>query len=169
MAKVPSPNDIHSTSDALQNQAPNPAPSSAPNSISKPLPPSSAPAALPPDPEVRPRRRHRRFSSEFKLKILAETDACTDIGAIGAILRREGLYSSQLSDWRRERKQGLHSAFSRKPGPQSSEDSSPLAQLERENALLKARLRKAEAITEIQKKVSDLLGLGSLLPQSEAR
>jgi transposase-like protein len=116
-----------------------------------------------PDPEVVSETRGRRFRAEYKQRILAEVDQCQEAGAIGAILRREGLYSSHLTTWRRQRVQGQLAGLSpkkrgRKPDPQAAE----LARLQRENERLKARLQQAETIIEVQKKVSQLLGLAPI-------
>lgn len=113
-----------------------------------------------PDPEVVSETKRRRFTVEYKQRILAEVDQGQEAGAIGAILRREGLYSSHLTTWRRQRVQGQLQGLGpkkrgRKPDPQAAE----LARLQRENERLKARLHQAEMIIEVQKKVSQLLGL----------
>jgi transposase-like protein len=113
-----------------------------------------------PDPEVVPRAKRRHFSAKYKLRILAEADQCTQRGEIGALLRREGLYSSHLTTWRRQRDRGQLAGLTpkkrgRKPDPQAAE----LARLQRENERLKARLEQAETIIEVQKKLSQMLGL----------
>ena len=113
-----------------------------------------------PDPEVVPRAKRRQFSAKYKLRILTEADQCTQRGEIGALLRREGLYSSHLTTWRRQRDRGQLAGLSskkrgRKPDPQAAE----LARLQRENEQLKARLEQAETIIEVQKKLSQMLGL----------
>lgn len=118
--------------------------------------------APPPDPEVPEKPVRRRFTAEYKLKILAEADNCTEPGQIGAILRREGLYSTHLSNWRRKRREGtLISLSPRKRGPKAEKNplAPKVAQLERENERLKAKLKTAETIIEVQKKVSGLLGI----------
>jgi transposase len=113
-----------------------------------------------PDPEVRPRAKHRRFNAEYKKRILDEAEACTRPGEIGALLRREGLYSSLLSKWRQQRAQGTLAALAPKPrGPKPDPQAEEIARLRRENERLQERLRKAETIIEVQKKVSQLLGL----------
>jgi len=121
-------------------------------------------AALPVDrldPEVPEKAVRRRFTAEYKQSILRQADACRDEGAIGALLRREGLYSSHLSVWRRQREEGTRRALSEKRGRKST--ASPLAQenarLKAENARLAQRLEQAETIIEVQKKVSTLLGI----------
>jgi transposase len=113
-----------------------------------------------PDPEVVPQAKRRRFTAEYKLGVLEEVEQCQEAGAIGALLRREGLYSSHLTSWRRQRAadqlQGLRpKKRGRKPDPQAAE----LARLQRENERLKARLEQAETIIEVQKKLYRLLDL----------
>ena len=121
------------------------------------------PAALPlPNPEVVADAKRRTFTAEYKLRILAEADAAaTQPGAIGALLRREGLYSSHLVTWRRERQSGiLRGLTPHKRGPKSKR--SPIEEenqkLRRENERLTEQLRKAEIVIDIQKKVGALLG-----------
>ena len=113
------------------------------------------------DPEVLERPHRRRFSAEYKERILREAEGCTDPGAIGALLRREGLYSSHLSSWRkRVRLQGADGLAAKKRGPARKPRASVReVQLEREKRVLEKRLAKAEAIIEFQKKVHELLGL----------
>ena len=114
-----------------------------------------------PDPEVVPTARRRRFSSAEKLRILEAADACTESDEMGTLLRREGIYSSYLSRWRRAR--GALPALSpKKRGPKRPADKGSVeevAKLRRENERLQARLAQAEAIIEVQKKLSQLLGL----------
>lgn len=116
-----------------------------------------------PDPEVTPKARRRRFSAAYKLRIVKEADACTHKGEIGALLRREGLYSSHLSTWRRARDQGeLEGLRPRKRGPKADPDRGlrrRYERLERENERLRRRLETAETIIDVQKKVSRLLGI----------
>jgi len=112
-----------------------------------------------PDPEVVPTARRRRFSSAEKLRILEAADACTESDEMGALLRREGIYSSYLSRWRRAQ---LTALSPKKRGPKSPADKAlveEVAKLRRENERLRARLAQAEAIIEVQKKLSQLLGL----------
>jgi len=112
------------------------------------------------DPEVVPKAKRRTFSAEFKLRILAEADACTKPGEVGALLRREGLYRSHLDNWRSQRRKGsLQALASRKRGPKPDPQAAEIARLRRENERLQARLKQAETIIEVQKKLSALLGL----------
>ena len=120
-----------------------------------------------PDPEVMPKARRRRFSAEYKLRVLTEADACTQHGEIGALLRREGLYSSHLDKWRKQRDQGqLQGLAGKKRGRKADRHAAELAQLRRENEQLQARLKQAETIIDVQKKLCGLLGL-SAEPGSE--
>jgi transposase-like protein len=136
---------------------------------------SGAPAALRvvaplvvPDPEVRERAARRRFTAEYKLQVLRQADQCAGIGELGALLRREGLYSSHLTTWRRQREQGALVALAPKKRGRPTGPVSPLArrvaELERDNARLVRRLHQAEAIIEAQKKLSEILGLSAPMP-----
>ncbi len=113
-----------------------------------------------PDPEVRPKAKRRSFTAEYKLHILEEAAQCTEPGERGALLRREGLYSSHLTHWRRELQAGALAGLKpkkrgRKVDPLAIEN----ATLPREIAQLQAKLERAESIIEVQKKLSHLLGL----------
>jgi transposase len=115
-----------------------------------------------PSPEVTLERPKRRFfSAEYKLNILRRVDACSEPGSIGELLRSEGLYSSYLTDWRREHDQGALAAMSKKRGrkPQRDPKDEENERLRREIAQLKERLERAETIIAIQKKVSEILGI----------
>jgi len=118
-----------------------------------------------PDPEVVPVAQKRQFTAEEKLRILEEADGCTESGEIGSLLRREGIYSSYLTRWRRARDKGLLDALgSKKRGPKAPAEAAltrKVNKLEQEKKQLQARLDQAEAIIEIQKKVSELLGLNA--------
>jgi transposase len=115
----------------------------------------------PPDPEVPEKARRRRFSAEYKLAILREADACTEPGQIGALLRRERLYSSHLVDWRRQRDTGtLQGALARKRGPKPADPVRvEVERRRRENQRLAHTLGQAERIIQIQGKLSELLGI----------
>jgi transposase-like protein len=113
-----------------------------------------------PDAEVVPKAKRRSFSPAYKLLILEEADRCTEPGQIGALLRREGLYSSNLTTWRRQRRQGqLKGLTPKKRGPKPDAREQELAALRREKEQLERRLEKAETIIAFQKKLSRLLGL----------
>jgi len=119
-----------------------------------------------PDPEVREQATRRRFTSEYKLRILREADACKAHGELGRLLRREGLHSSHLSTWRRQQYElAKYGAVVRSGGRKAAE--LRLKQLERENARLKRKLEQAEAIIQIQKKASELLGIPLNRPDSD--
>jgi transposase len=113
--------------------------------------------------EIRERAQRRRFTKEYKLRILQEADRCTKAGETGALLRREGLYSSHLTNWREQRLKGTLKALERKrgPKPKRTSEEAELEQLRRDNARLREKLRKAEKIIEVQKKLSEVLGLDS--------
>ena len=115
------------------------------------------------DLEVVPMAERRRFTAAEKLRILEEADACTQPGEIGALVRREGIYSSYLSRWREARDQGqLSSLGAKRRGPKPMNDPALArenARLRRENTRLQKRLDQAETIIEVQKKLSKLLGL----------
>ena len=122
----------------------------------------------PPDPEVTERAKRRRFTAEYKLRILREADACKRDGDLGALLRREGLYSSHLVTWRRQRdaiaKVGLKA---RKRGPKGKVVDPQVKQLKRENARLKRRLERVELMLTIQKKASEMLGIPLNRPDND--
>jgi transposase len=123
---------------------------------------STSPAPPRPDPEVVAGSKRRTFSAQYKLGILAEADAAAgQSGAIGALLRREGLFSSHLTAWRRERKDGILKGLTpNKRGPKSKRNpqEEALQLLRRQNQRLSEELRKAEIIIDVQKKVGALLG-----------
>ena len=121
----------------------------------------AAPASDSPELSDRPRRR--TFNAQTKLRILAEIDGAADTGRIGAILRREGIYSSSLCDWRRQRDAGAFNGLvPARRGPKVAEANPlavELARSHKSNADLTRRLARAEAIIDIQKKVAALLGI----------
>ena len=113
-----------------------------------------------PDPEVSLKAKRRTFSAEYKLRILNEASTCRSPRARGALLRREGLYSSHLTNWRREIRDGAWNGLQpKKRGRKSDPLAVENAQLKREVARLQAQLERAETIIEVQKKLSQLLGL----------
>jgi transposase len=128
-----------------------------------------APAAPVPDPEVVAKAQRRKFTPEYKLSIVEEADQGADPGAIGALLRREGLYSSHLVEWRRLRETGALDALSKKRGRKPTLN--PLAgencKLKSELAQVKKKLQQAEIIIDVQKKLSVLLGIA--LPAAQEK
>jgi len=111
---------------------------------------------VPPDAEVPARHARRRFTPTYKLEILRKADACTRPGELGALLRQEGLYSSHVVTWRRQRAHGL---TPKTRGRKKTAVDPRLKQLEQENRRLTSRLQQADAIIAFQKKVSELLGI----------
>jgi transposase len=113
-----------------------------------------------PDPEVPAKAQRRKFGAEDKKRILEETDRAVEHGGVGAVLRREGIYSSTLHGWRKERDAAVRKAFSQKRGPR--EQRNPLAseneKLRRQNQRLQEELGKAHIVIDVQKKVAKLLG-----------
>lgn len=110
-----------------------------------------------PDPEVPERAQRRQFSAAYKQRILEEADRCTEVGQIGALLRREGLYSSHLSTWR---SQCTHAWAAQRRGRKPSAQfgsAERIAELERDNERLHQQLEQTQAIIEVQKKLSELL------------
>ncbi len=113
-----------------------------------------------PDPEVVAKPERRRFTAEYKQRLLREADACREPGALGALLRREGLYSSHLTTWRRQRERGERQGLAATPrGRKATPEAVELAQVRHENDRLRAQLERAETILDVQKKLSQLLGL----------
>ncbi|MCP2012296.1 hypothetical protein, partial [Duganella violaceipulchra] len=118
-----------------------------------------------PDPEVVPSAKRRAFSKAEKLRILAAADACVAPGDIGALLRREGIYSSHLATWRKQRQLADEAgALERKRGPKvdpAATEARRVRELEKEVERLRAKLAKADLIIDVQKKLSTLLGLST--------
>ena len=116
-----------------------------------------------PDPAVLEKPVRRRFTAEYKLRILHEADRSTAPGQLGALLRREGLYSSLLSTWRRQRDEGTLAGLTPKRRGRKANPDAPLIaenqRLKRETQRLAAKLRQAETIIEVQKKLSEILGI----------
>jgi len=114
-----------------------------------------------PDPEVREKAVRRKFTAEYKLRILKEAESFKERGQIGAMLRREVLYSSDLTAWRQQLKKGTLKALSpKKRGPKHKRldpSARRVIELERENERLKKKLKQTETIIEVQKKVSEIL------------
>ncbi len=124
-----------------------------------------------PSPEVLERPVRRRFTVEYKLRILAEADACSEPGMLGELLRREGLYSSHLTTWRRQRDEGALAGLTPKRRGRKARPKNPLAdevaRLQRENKRLQEQLRQAELIIDVQKKVSEMLSIPLKSPDGE--
>ena len=118
---------------------------------------------LPPNPEVSAQQPRRKFTAHYKLRVLKEAESCSEPGQIGQLLRREGLYFSNLTTWRRQLDQGLFDAMSPKKRGRKTKENNPLtqrvAQLEKENRRLEQRLKQAEIIIDVQKKISEILGI----------
>ena len=138
------------------------------------VPPTSTTAAAPggpaggngspiPDPAVPEKPVRRRFTAEYKLRILCEADRCVESGQLGALLRREGLYSSHLTTWRQHRDEGTLAGLTPKRRGRKADPNAPLVaeneRLKRETQRLAAKLRQAETIIEVQKKLSEMLGI----------
>ena len=117
----------------------------------------------PPDPEVTGKKPRRKFTAKYKLRMLKKADACTEPGQLGALLRQEGLYSSNLTTWRKQRDEGLLIAMSPKKRGRKAQPKNPLApeiaRIQKENQRLKQKLRQAELIIDAQKKISEILGI----------
>lgn len=117
-----------------------------------------------PDPEVLERPRRKRFTAEYKLRILKEIDAAARWGEVGAILRREGLYSSHIAAWRKQKEKGeLDGLSQKKRGPKAARKDAlaekRLEDLEKENRRLQRHLKRAEIMLDIQKKISEITGI----------
>jgi len=115
-----------------------------------------------PDPAVAERPVRRRFTAEYKVRILREAERCTQPGQLGALLRREGLYASHLNTWRQQREAGILAGLTpKRRGPKPPPDDPLLAENRRlrwENEGLTVKLRQLETIIEVQKKLSETLG-----------
>ena len=119
-------------------------------------------AAAAPDPEVTAKATRRRFTAAYKLSVIEKAEQCEGRGEIGRLLRREGLYSSHLSGWRKAAREGSLRELGKKRGPMPSggkREAKKVRKLERENARLREELRKAHIVIEVQGKVAGLLGL----------
>jgi len=131
--------------------------------------PATGNGKLIPDPAVSEKPVRRRFTAEYKLRILHEADRSSASGQLGALLRREGLYSSLLSTWRQQRDQGTLAGLTpKRRGRKASPDGPLIAEnqrLKRETQRLAAKLRQAETIIEVPKKLSEMLGIP--LPPSD--
>ena len=120
------------------------------------------PASTAPDPEVVVKAKRRQFSAAYKLGVVEEADGSTERGAVGALLRREGLYSSQLSKWRQQRDRGELQRGGKKRGRKADPARAEVVRLEQENERLRRDLAQARLIIEVQKKLAEVLGLTTL-------
>ena len=124
------------------------------------------------NPEVLEKAKRRRFDAAYKLRVLEEAERCSEPGQLGELLRREGLYSSHLTTWRRQRDEGALQGLGAKKRGRSPKRKDPMAleveRLRRENQRLSERLRQAETIIEVQKKVSEMLGTSPTSQNDEA-
>jgi len=125
---------------------------------------ASAPAI---ESEVVARPQRRTFTADYKRRILQEADRCTQPGQLGALLRREGLYSSHLTTWRRQRQRG-ELATKKRGQPPADPTVKEVERLRRENERLRKQLANAETIIEVQKKLCSLLGVASDAPPKDA-
>lgn len=128
-------------------------------------------AVAPPNPEVPAKAARRRFTAEYKLRVLTLADACDDYGCLGQLLRREGLYASNLNTWRGQRDRGVLSGLAPKKRGRKESVRDPLhtenEKLRKENDRLTNRLRQAEIIIDVQKKISQILGIPVATPENE--
>jgi transposase len=128
-------------------------------------------AVSPPNPEVTAKAARRRFTAEYKLRVLTLADACNEPGSLGKLLRREGLYASNLNTWRNQYDRGVLSALEPKKRGRKESVRDPLhaenEKLRKENERLSIRLRQAEIIIDVQKKISQILGIPLATPENE--
>jgi transposase len=124
------------------------------------------------DPQVSDQPVRRRFTAEYKRRIVREAELCVAPGQIGSLLRREGLYSSQLSEWRKQEEQAALCALAPKKRGRKAVTDDPLVdenrRLRQEKVRLERRLAQAELVIDIQKKVSELLGIPLSPTESDA-
>ena len=129
--------------------------------------------AVVPDPEVSEKATRRRFTAEYKLRILREAQGCGDQRQVGALLRREGLYYSNLTTWRKQVEKGtLDALSSKKRGPKAKKPNPyarRIAEQEKENLKLRSQLRKAGLIIEAQKKIAEIFGSSPLQSSPKSR
>ena len=128
-------------------------------------------AAVLPNPEVPSKAARRRFTAEYKLRVLTLADACNEPGCLGKLLRREGLYASNLETWRGQRDRGVLSGLAPKKRGRKQTVRDPLhaenEKLRKENERLTSLLRQAEIIIDVQKKISQILGIPIATPENE--
>jgi len=119
---------------------------------------------------VSDRPKRRSFTADYKLQVLKKADACSELGDVGALLRREGLWSSHLTTWRRERDRGSLITLGKKRGRKAKPvdpSAEEVSRLRKENEKLQKRLEQAEMIIDIQKKVASMLGIPLRSPESD--
>ena len=170
-SSIPTANPISTTPDITSSGVPRPSRSegerSEPQRVLGLGTPGRPLTASLPDPEVEAKTHRRRFRVQDKLRILDQFDHCTNSNEVGALLRREGLYSSHLTAWRKQRQEGKLSVVKPQKRGRKEKEVNPLAKellrLQRENQSLQLRLTQAEMIIDVQKKVSQLLSIA--LPQ----
>ena len=125
----------------------------------------------PPNPEVTGKKPRRKFTAKYKLRMLKKADACTEPRQLGILLRQEGLYSSNLITWRKQRDEGLLIAMSPKKRGRKAQPKNPLSQevarLQKENQKLQNKLKQAELIIDAQKKISEILGIAQNHEENE--
>ncbi len=125
----------------------------------------------PPDPEVTGKKPRRKFTVKYKLRMLKKADTCTDPGQLGVLLRQEGLYSSNLTTWRKQRDEGILIAMSPKKRGRKAQPKNPLAlevaRLQKESQRLKNKLTQAELIIDAQNKISEILGIAQNHDENE--
>ncbi len=133
--------------------------------------PSSAAITKVPDPEVVEQKTRRKFTASYKLRIVQEADRCSKSGEVGKILRREGLYSSHLTNWRRAIEKGQLNAVAPQKRGRKPKEENPLAteitKLQKEKRKLEQKLKRAELIIDAQKKISQILGIHQNLENLE--
>jgi len=118
--------------------------------------------------EVVAKAKRRQHAAEYKLRILREVEGCQGKGDVGALLRREGLYSSLVSKWREQHDRGSLTGLSGKQrGPKVEASAEELLRLQRENKRLQAQLERAELIIDVQKKIAQLAGVDPLSQNEE--
>jgi transposase len=131
--------------------------------VTPPGAPTEIVRIMPSDPEVPEKKPRRKFTAKYKLEILDKADRCTEPGQLGTLLRQEGLYFSNLTTWRKQRDRGLLEAMSPKKRGRKKAEKNPLiqevARLQRDNERLKKKLKQAQTIIEVQKKISEILGI----------
>ena len=132
---------------------------------------AKTPIFSPPDSEVTGKRPRRKFTAKYKLRMLKKADVCTEPGQLGVLLRQEGLYSSNLTTWRKQRDDGILIAMSPKKRGRKAQAKNSLApevaRLQKENQRLKNKLKQAELIIDAQKKISEILGIAQNHDENE--